>query len=103
MAVTPQISNLGPANVLRPGSGWSCVFSQIVNKAPNGNGAAERVGVRYFETFGRTANWTQELDPQTVYNRMASQGHRVLYMEVWENPPTIFIGNDDFMFISIYV
>jgi len=103
MAVTPQISDLGAANSLRPGSGWTCVFSQIVNKAPSGTVCnAETVGVRYFEAFGNTADWTQQLDPQTIYNRMAARGDIVLYMEVWENPPTIFIGNDDFIFLSIY-
>lgn len=99
----PAISNLGSAQSLRPsGSGWDCVFSQVVAQAPpNTPVYAERQGFSYFEILGNSFPWSSQLSPQDVANGLRANGHPVYYMEIWENAGGV-VGNDQFIYISVY-
>jgi len=98
-----SLPNIGPATALRPGSGWHCVFtSGVLARFPaNTTMGCERQGVRYFTIANKT--WASEFTPQQLYDKLRAAGHQPVWIEVWENPPTLgVIGNDDFAFIALY-
>ncbi len=89
---------------VRPGSGWACVFSQIVGQGDPGIKAfVHRVGVKVWVIFGAGANPPQ---PQTIVEQMIANhtARAVYYMEIWEKDDTVLgTGYKNFAYIGVYV
>jgi hypothetical protein len=103
MACPQLLPNLGQVQYLRPGSGYSCVFAQIVDYAPSNKSVkVDYNDISFFVAGGKTFPWASQLSPQDIANKLRSQGYTVYYMEIWENPPTLFAGVDEYIYITIY-